>query len=85
MACTDGSGGFKHYKYCRPRMNHWHAWNGGDCPLPEGLIVDARLRDDYLSENANTNSLIWTKNTGHNNVIAFKVTGIAEGYRWPWE
>ena len=21
---------------CRPRMSHWHNWQGRECPLPEG-------------------------------------------------
>ena len=30
------------YTKCRPRMNHVHAWQGGECPLPEGLMVEVR-------------------------------------------
>jgi len=31
---------------CRPRMNHWHNWQGGECPLPEGLEIEVVRRGD---------------------------------------
>ena len=32
--------------HVRPRMNHLHAWTGGECPLPKGVLVAALLRDN---------------------------------------
>ena len=54
------------HSYARPRMNHIHAWQGGDCPLPEGFnwTHDSDSRED---------------------IIAFEVLGLADGYVMPWE
>lgn len=30
--------------YCRPRINHVHAWSGGKCPLPAGIQIRFQLR-----------------------------------------
>ncbi len=75
-------------KYCRPRMNHVHAWTGGDCPLPEGLVVSVHTRNGILCLRESYDTDYW----GHRNnadrkwdIIAFEVIGLADGWCWPWE
>lgn len=72
---------------CRPRMNHPHAWQGGECPLPEGVLVKVWYRrmgfahissSDYIDD--------WRHDGDYDtNIIAFEVIGLADGYCWPWE
>ena len=75
---------------CKPRMNHKHAWQGGECPLPEGFEVKVWYRDDSRCTDTLLNSGVYT-NTGwvHRNngrdIIAFEVLGVADGYVMPWE
>jgi len=72
-----------YFDYCRPRMNHIHACPDGfdKCPLPEGFLIKAYYIGSptqnglkQLSVVSGYKTYIWT------NVIAFEVTGIAEGY-----
>ena len=73
------------HKRCRPRMNHKHAWQGGECPLPEGFEVKVWYRDDLRYPDTLMNSGVYT-NTGwvHKNngrdIIAFEVLGVADDH-----
>jgi hypothetical protein len=72
---------------CRPRMNHIHAWQGGDCPLPEGFEVKVWLRGGLVEERVSVAELQWSHpitdiNSG---IIYFEVLGLADGYVMPWE
>ena len=74
------------YRYCRPRMNHVHAWQGGDCPLPEGVAYRAHLRDDEMfTEISGASYMRWSHINRAGDIIAFEVLGLAEGWQWPWE
>jgi len=75
------------WKYCRPRMNHIHAWQGGECPLPEGFRVKVWFRDGSESTRsiASGNGLYWGQNNHGSDIIAFEVLGLADGYVMPWE
>ena len=78
---------YAEWKYCRPRMNHIHAWQGGDCPLPEGFKVKVWCRDmrKALSGNRVT-EFNWTHDSdSREDIIAFEVLGLADGYVMPWE
>jgi len=74
-------------RFCRPRMNHIHAWRGGECPLPEGFKVKIWLRDDDYDEKSRrlVSELIWSHNNTSSDIIAFEVLGLADGYVMPWE
>ena len=75
------------HSYARPRMNHIHAWQGGDCPLPEGFKVKVWCRDmrKALSGNRVT-EFNWTHDSdSREDIIAFEVLGLADGYVMPWE
>ena len=75
------------FRYCQPRMNHKHAWQGGECPLPEGFMVKVWFRDGSESTRsiASGNGLYWGHNNHGSDIIAFEVIGIADGYVMPWE
>ena len=75
------------YFFCQPRMNHKHAWQGGECPLPEGFEVKVWLRDDDYDEKSRrlVSELIWSHNNTSSDIIAFEVLGLADGYVMPWE
>lgn len=72
------------WQECRPRLNHWHSWQGGDCPLPEGLAVEVMFR---LGQTTNHRYMDgrWSHVDSGGDIIAFKVTGLADGWTWPWE
>ena len=75
-----GDGFVRHAKYCRPRMNHIHAWQGGECPLPEGFIVRVLFRNADNKDGLATDfGDLWY------DIIAFQVFGLADGYVMPWE
>ena len=88
------------FEQCKPRINHIHAWRGGECPLPEGFEVLVVRRDESQSGVMNVESVNWNhvdrrprhicegmsvSNSGGADIIAFEVLGLADGYVMPWE
>ena len=78
---------YAEWKYCRPRMNHIHAWQGGECPLPEGFKVKVWYRDGSTGDagDADKLKLRWSCESVNSDIIAFEVLGLADGYVMPWE
>ena len=71
---------------CRPRMNHIHAWQGGECPLPEGFRVKVWFRNTlYAPVDRPATSIRWCHDGDLYDIIAFEVLGLADGYVMPWE
>ena len=72
---------------CTPRMNHKHAWQGGDCPLPEGFRVKIWRRNGEEGDAGDAFHLIlrWSNEKWESDIIAFEVLGVADGYVMPWE
>ena len=74
---------------CTPRMNHKHAWQGGECPLPEGFIVRLTKWSVHVPHISHieltTKQWISSKANEHTTVQAFEVLGVADGYVMPWE
>ena len=74
------------YEQCRPRMDHKHAWQGGECPLPEGFRVNVYYRDgDVWNNDEATSFEKWAHTKAGNDIIAFEILGLADGYVMPWE
>ena len=69
---------------CQPRMNHIHAWQGGECPLPEGFEVKVWLRGDTFPKICVRLDWVLQKHSSKD-IIAFEVLGVADGYVMPWE
>ena len=81
---TTGNSADKHYGQCQPRIHHIHAWQGGECPLPEGFEVKVWLRGDTLPKICVRLDWVLQKHSSKD-IIAFEVIGIADGYLMPWE
>ena len=82
---TDRSSDRVHGK-CRPRMNHIHAWQGGECPLPEGFMVMPHYRKPLkIRVNVMAADLQWGNWGVDHDIIAFEVLRVADGYVMPWE
>jgi hypothetical protein len=44
----------------RVRQNHYFGWRGGECPLPEGVKVKVRFRDDDIDyQTGNAKDFNW--------------------------
>ena len=79
MLFVDSDGA--NWKHCRPLFNHPHVHTGGPCPIPEGLVATAtvadgsvvKIDDDFVWEWAELHSV-------GDRIIAYTITGIAEGY-----
>ena len=59
-------------------------WNGGECLVPKGTIVDVVFRDGEKSENRESGQLIWTHCLHEDDIIAYKVVKNAPVVRWQW-
>ena len=74
-----------YWQECRIRENHWHHWQGGERPIPEGLDGKILLRDKTIY------SLPKEVNWHHGlenelfEIISFMVTGKKDGYIYEWE
>jgi hypothetical protein len=73
---------------CKPLMNHKHAWQGCECPLPEGFKVNwwfpnkeggLEFVDNDDSCGKSPFIIPWDI------VVMFEVVGIVDGYVMPWE
>jgi hypothetical protein len=68
------------YLYCQPRMNHKHAWDGGECPLPEGFKVKVWYNKDTSSVTKTSVDFVnWER------VIYVMFLEVEDGYVMPWE
>jgi len=80
-------------KICIIREKHWISWQGGECPLPEGLIIEIQTRKSSESSVKITDyrsdvwGWYWNAPTCDNrgDIIAFKITGVADGWRYEWD
>jgi len=77
-----------YYIKCRPRMNHKHFHDGGECPLPEGFKVRLMFRDGAAVVTHTYYDLKWLS-TGfkvftHADIIGYEILGLAEGWAYPW-
>lgn len=84
---TTGNSADKYHGQCQPRMDHKHAWLGGECPLPEGFEIKVWYRGggESVRPIASGNGLYWAWNYRPSDIIAFEVLGLADGYVMPWE
>lgn len=82
-ACSNYRAIKEWYQYCRPRMNHTHAWQGGKCPLPEGLLVKLihRKGPDKITDDPQG----WNHIDVGSDIIAFEILSLEKGYGWLWE
>jgi hypothetical protein len=72
------------WNHCRPRMHEWLVHQGEVCPLPEGFLVTTFTRSNYMLSNKKATTLAWGRDS-NDDIIQFKVEGLAEGYCWPWD
>jgi len=72
---------------CRIRQDHWHSWQGGKCPLPEGLEIEVIYRGktepETIDQGTMTMDVNWSWRNTVGDIIAFKVIGCAE--EWEYE
>lgn len=62
---------------------HRNAWSGGECPLPEGVLVRLQLRGSIPTPDPEAKDCRWRHNGGSDDIIAYRVIGLAPGYVYP--
>jgi len=68
--------------------SEWNVWRAGGCPLPEGVMVEVEYRCRSICEGeAVKEAWGWEFPTvpSDHDIIAYRVTGLAEGYVYPDE
>ena len=64
----------------RVRQDNWHVWDRTACPLPKGLQGEYRIiENERLIRKYSSTDLY---NADWRLIIAFKVTGLAKGYKY---
>jgi hypothetical protein len=77
-----------HYNYSAMRLAKqvkWTAWLGGECPVPEGCEVRVVCRGLHynLAPGKALEEKYWTWNTENNydyDIIAYRITGVDDGW-----
>lgn len=65
-----------------PKLNYVNAWLGGECPLPEGLEIRIHLRSSLSRIETDYMGLRWKHNKTCDDIIAFEILGLADGWEW---
>lgn len=55
-------------------------WGGGECPMPEGLLVEAVFRADGPRNIAAAIVYGWKHDQGGADIIAYRITGLDDGW-----
>lgn len=55
-------------------------WPGGDCPLPEGVMVEVVVRDGDKITKKEAIVYLWTNTKSYHDIIAYRIVGVAEGW-----
>ena len=60
--------------------SEWNVWRGGECPLPEGVLIKVELRGDLESPRYGlADSFIWNHDNGPQDIISYQVDDLEEG------
>lgn len=59
-------------------------WPGGECPLPDGVMVEVVYRDGE-KDFGTADLLYWEHEFSFEDVIAYRILGLAEGWKYPHE
>lgn len=83
-----GADNAQQYMYCQP-ATMVQAWQGGECPLPEGVevMIFSRNMGERITA-ANSESIDWKFTDGaycERDIMQYQVTGTQEGYVLPHE
>jgi hypothetical protein len=54
-------------------MTDWIDWNGGECPVPEGTLVDVRFVNGVVSKRSGAEGWGWRHEEGDYNIAAYRV------------
>ena len=98
-ACGHRSSGNIHWKTCAfdTSPDAWVSWGmhvkgyDGKCPLPEGAVCSVIYREEGeqitcdLADASWKDSHSWQDSNGKWSIIAFRVTGLADGWKYAWE
>ena len=84
-SCDSGDGHRRHAKYCRPRMDRTHYYDGGECPLPEGFKVRFYFRGQSSAECTNYTMFTWFHRYTQVDIIGYEIIGLVDGWAYPWE
>ena len=56
-------------------------WFGGECPVPEGVMVNAWSRDGYKTDSAKSAGVYrWSHHGDVSDIIAYQIVGLADDY-----
>jgi len=55
-------------------------WDGGDCPVPEGVRVEVALRDGLPIFVVETHEFRWTHFGTPDDIIGYRIVGVAKGW-----
>lgn len=64
-------------------QTRWTYHDGGECPVPEGLVVDVITRAGDLGCGiGNDSDLSWSDSASDDDIIAYRITGVDRAGGW---
>lgn len=75
---------YDEFEFGQQEVDSWIPWNGGECPVPAGTLVDVKHRDggEYTSLKARKNgyasSLHWNNDGMTGDIIAYRICPTVE-------
>lgn len=71
---------------CYPVFDHWNAWLGGECPVPEGFKYEVMHRSGQISRHntiCETND--WSSSTiANDDIVAYRFLHKLKGWVYHW-
>ena len=58
----------------------WVVWFGGECPVPEGVMVEIVGRDGDIERSWSSSGYRWSHDGNCGDIIAYRISGIADGW-----
>lgn len=59
--------------FSKHKDNEWIKWNGGRCPLPDGTVVNLKIRNEDVFNNQRCEEWRWDKDGDCDDIVAYKV------------
>lgn len=62
----------------------WHVWFGGECPLPDGVVVEYVCRGwpNEITAQKIVTDLYWSHDEAKTDIIAYRIVGLADGWEY---
>ena len=62
-----------------PASDGWTAWEGGECPVAEGVVVEVRYRDTRTAQLYSPRQFRWRHEQNMFDIVAYRIVEARDG------